>query len=121
VSRYECVDDQKAAGFPVTKACEIVEVSTSGFYDWRAREAAEPTEREIAEAALVALMRDVFDAADGNYGVPRMHRELRDAGLVVNEKRVRRLERLGLSGQWLRCLVCLILLECFHRGAIPEP
>ena len=44
VSRYECVADQKAAGFPVIKACEVAEVSTSGFYDWCTREAAEPTE-----------------------------------------------------------------------------
>jgi hypothetical protein len=69
-------------------------VSTSGFYDWQAREAAGPTEREVAEAELVELMREIFDASEGNYGVPRMHRELRRAGLTINEKRVRRLTRL---------------------------
>ncbi len=103
MSRYACVVDQKAAGFPVTTACEVVEVSTSGFYDWCARAAAGPTEREIAEAELVALMREVFDAADGNYGVPRMHRELRHGGVIVNEKRVRRLMRLhGMAGRCIR-------------------
>jgi len=103
VSRYECVADQKAAGFPVIKACEVAEVSTSGFYDWCTREAAEPTERETAEADLVALMREIFDAADGNYGVPRMHRELRDGGVVVNVKRVRRLMRLhAMAGRCIR-------------------
>jgi putative transposase len=103
VSRYECVADQKAAGFPVTTACEVAEVSTSGFYDWCAREAAGPTEREIAEADLVALMREIFAAADGNYGVPRMHRELRHGGVVVNDKRVRRLMRLhGMAGRCVR-------------------
>ena len=49
MSRYACVVDQKAAGFPVTTACEIAEVSTSGFYGWCQREAAPPTERELAE------------------------------------------------------------------------
>lgn len=103
MSRYECVADQKAAGFPVTKACAIADVSTSGFYDWCARAAAEPTEREIAEVELVALMREIFDAADGNYGVPRMHRELRNADLEVNHKRVRRLMRLhGMAGRCIR-------------------
>jgi len=103
VSRYECVADQKAAGFPVTKACETAEVSTSGFYDWCTRESAEPTDRQVAEAELVALMREIFDAADGNYGVPRMHRELRHGGVVVNEKRVRRLMRLhGMAGRCIR-------------------
>jgi putative transposase len=94
VTRYRCVDDQKAAGFPVSAACEAAGVSTSGFYDWRTREAAGPTERQVAEAELVALMREIFDASDGNYGVPRMHDELRRAGLKINEKRVRRLMRL---------------------------
>jgi putative transposase len=100
VSRYRCVDDQKAAGFPVTAACQAAGVSTSGYYDWCARQAAGPTERQVAEAELVALMREIFDASDGNYGVPRMHRELRRAGLVVNLKRVRRLmRRHGMAGR----------------------
>jgi transposase InsO family protein len=103
VSRYACVADQKAAGFPVTAACEVAQVSTSGFYDWCAREAAGPTEREVAEADLVVLMREIFDAADGNYGVPRMHRELRHGGVVVNVKRVRRLMRLhAMAGRCIR-------------------
>ena len=69
--RYACVDDQRAAGFPVTAACEAAQVSTSGYYDRCAREAAGPTPRQLAEAELVELMRAIFDAADGNYGVPR--------------------------------------------------
>jgi putative transposase len=78
-------------------------VSTSGFYDWCRREAAGPTPGEVAEAELVELMREIFDACDGNYGVPRMHRELRRSGLVVNKKRVRRLMRLhGMAGRCRR-------------------
>ena len=73
MTRYGHVDNQKAAGFPVTVACAAAGVSTSGYYDWAAREAAGPTARQLAEAELVALMRDIFDAADGNYGVPRMY------------------------------------------------
>ena len=103
MTRYRCVDDQKAAGFPVTAACEAAGVSTSGFYDWSVREAAGPTERQLAEAELVELMRDIFDASDGNYGVPRMHDELRRGGLQINEKKVRRLMRLhGMAGRCRR-------------------
>jgi transposase InsO family protein len=48
-------------------------------------------------------MREIFAAADGNYGVPRMHRELRHVGLIVNDKRVRRLMRLhGMAGRCIR-------------------
>lgn len=103
MTRYVCVDNQKAAGFPVKAACKAAEVSTSGFYDWCAREAAEPTVREVAEAELVELMREIFDASDGNYGVPRMHRELRRGGLKINVKRVRRLMRVhGMAGRCRR-------------------
>lgn len=100
MSRYNCVDDQKAAGFPVTAACEAAGVSTSGYYDWVERRAAGPTDRQVAEAELVSLMRAIFEACDANYGVPRMWRELRRAGLVVNKKKVRRLMRLhGMCGR----------------------
>jgi putative transposase len=103
VSRFSCVDAQKAAGFPVTAACEAAGVSTSGYYDWCARRDAVPTERQVAEDQLVELMREIFDASDGNYGVPRMWRELRRAGLVVNKKRVRRLmRREGMIGRHRR-------------------
>lgn len=100
MSRYGCVDDQKAAGFPVSVACEAAGVSTSGYYDWCERRAAGPTDRQVAEAELVALMRAIFEGSDANYGVPRMWRGLRRAGLVVNKKKVRRLMRLhGMTGR----------------------
>ena len=103
MTRYVCVDDQKAAGFAVTAACEAAGVSTSGYYDWAEREAAGPTERQVAENELVALMRDLFDEADGNYGVPRMFKALRHAGLVVNKKKVSRLmRRHGMAGRFRR-------------------
>lgn len=103
MTRFVCVDDQKAAGFPVSAACDAAGVSTSGYYDWCEREAAGPTERQLAEAELVALMRQLFDDAEGNYGVPRMYKALRKAGLVVNRKRVARLMRLhGMAGRFRR-------------------
>ena len=106
MTRYECVDDQKAEGFPVMMACAAAEVSTSGFYEWQQRRDADPTEREIDEAALVELMVEIWKASDGAYGVPRMHQALRQAGLTVNRKRVRRLmRRHGMAGRFIskRC------------------
>ena len=101
MKRFECVDAQKAAGFPVTSACEAAEVSTSGYYDWKTRKAAGPSVREVADGQIVELMRAIFDAADGNYGVPRMHRELRHGGLKINVKKVVRLMRVnGMAGRF---------------------
>lgn len=103
MKRFECVDAQKAAGFPVTAACDAADVSTSGYYDWKARVAAGPTQRQIADIMLVELMQEIFDAADGNYGVPRMRKALRDGGQIVNRKRVHRLMRAnGMVGRFCR-------------------
>ena len=101
MTRFRCVDDQKAAGFPVTAACEAADVSTSGYYDWCQREAAGPTDRAREEATLVELMREIYAASDGNYGVPRMHQAVRRAGYPVNKKKVQRLMRKhGLAGRF---------------------
>ena len=103
MTRYRCVDDQKAAGFPVTAACEATGVSTSGYYDWCQRELTGPTEREVADAELVELMREIHAAGDGAYGVPRMWRDLRNAGIAVNKKKVHRLmRRHGMAGRCYR-------------------
>jgi putative transposase len=52
---------------------------------------------------LVELMQEIFDAADVNYGVPRMAKALRDGGQVVNRKRVHRLMRAnGMVGRFCR-------------------
>jgi hypothetical protein len=67
VSRYGCVDVQNAADFAVTAACEAAGVSTSGYYDWLERRG-RPGGRQVAEAELVELMQEIFDASDGTRG-----------------------------------------------------
>jgi putative transposase len=120
VKRYECVDDQKAAGFPVNAACEAAGVSTSGFYDYQARVAAGPTRREVADEELIELIREHYAASDGNYGVPRIHKALRKAGLVVNRKKVERLMRkIGLAGRF-RARKCRTTLPGDESYVIPD-
>ena len=71
-------------------------------------------EREQLRTELVELMRELFEESDGNYGVPRMYKELRRAGLSVNGKKVRRLMRLhGMAG---RCRRRTCRLECQRNG-----
>jgi putative transposase len=98
VSRYRCVDTQKAAGFPVNAACEFAGVSTSAYYAWAARRDV-PSQRELDDAALLEVIRKVHAASDGTYGEPRMTAELWSLGHQVNHKRVERLMReAGLEG-----------------------
>jgi putative transposase len=93
VTRYRWVTARKAEGFPITMACAVADVSRQAFHDWRARTAAGPTAGELAEAELVAVMREIHAESDATYGEPRMTVELANRGRVVNHKRVRRLMR----------------------------
>jgi putative transposase len=93
VSRYRCVDDQKAAGFPVAAACHAAGVSTSGYYAWR-----HTTDRGLPPAqqedqTLLTEIRQLHADSDGTYGSPRITRQLARNGRRVNHKRVERLMR----------------------------
>jgi transposase InsO family protein len=80
-------------------ACDVAGVSRQAFGDWRARQIVGPSPAEVAEADLVAEIRQVHTAFDGTYGEPRITNELARRGQRVNHKRVERLMRLhGIVG-----------------------
>jgi transposase InsO family protein len=85
--KYPFIRDQRSQ-FPIVKLCAVLQVSTSGFYDWRKRT---PSTREQENEQLLLELRLLEVATRHRYGSPRMHRELRDRGWWVNRKRVERL------------------------------
>ncbi len=91
MSRYRCVDAQKAAGFPVVAACRAAGVTRSAFYARAADREQGPRTAEHGQAALVAEIRTIHRQSSGTYGSPRVHAELRRRGWRVNHKRVERL------------------------------
>ena len=96
MTRCRRVLAQRAEGFPTVLCCGAAKVSRQAFYDWRARHAAGPTDREAAEAAEAALAAEIGEihaASGGTYGSPRVTAELRARGHRVNPKRVARLMR----------------------------
>ena len=93
MSRYRCVDAQKAAGFAVAAACQAAGVTRSAYYAWAARTAQGSAERHWEEAELVGEIRRIHARSRGTYGAPRIHAELRRRGWTVNHKRVERLMR----------------------------
>jgi len=96
---YRFVDAQRAEGFPVTMCCEVAQVSTSGFYDWKAHRDGVATVTELADALLVSEIREIHAESDGTYGEPRVTDALGKRGWVVNHKRVERLMRVwGIVG-----------------------
>jgi putative transposase len=96
VSCYRIVLAEKAST-PVSVACELLGVSTSGFYAWASRA---PSDRELSDAWLVERIKAIHAQNRGVYGSRRVSAELRlGEGVVVSRKRVQRLMRAaGLSG-----------------------
>ena len=81
----------------VAVACRVLEVSRSGYYEWRDRPA---SPRAVADADLIETIRAVHEGSRGTYGSPRVHAEL-TLGLDQRcaRKRVARLMRAhGLVG-----------------------
>ena len=68
MSRYRCVDAQKAAGFPVAAACTAAAVSTSAYYAWAIRARQGPSGRHQQEAELLAEIRAIHRESAGTYG-----------------------------------------------------
>jgi len=96
VTRYRIVLAEKART-PVSVACELLGVSTSGFYAWASRV---PSDRALSDAWLIERITTVHRENRGVYGSRRVTAELRlGEGVVVSRKRVQRLMRAaGLSG-----------------------
>jgi putative transposase len=94
---YPVVCELAAAGVPVAVTCRVLDVSTSGYYEWRSRR---PSGRDLEQAHLMNTIRQVHAASYGTYGHRRVHAELvLGRGEKVSRGRVERLMRCtGLQG-----------------------
>jgi transposase-like protein len=100
---YPVVRELAADGVPVATACRVLEVSTSGYYDWDSRAA---SDRAWEQAQLMDAIRDAHASSYGTYGHRRVHAELvLGRHIQVGHGRVERLMRsTGLQGVYRRRL-----------------
>jgi putative transposase len=88
--------EREKASYPIAMLCRVLGVSPSGYYAWRTRG---PSARAQADAALLARIRSAHEGSRRTYGAPRIHADLRAAGVRCGRKRVARLmRRAGLVG-----------------------
>lgn len=97
--KFEFIDAEYAANKndapPIVKMCAWLEVSRSGFYEWRERPASATAQRRDDLKLYVQLS---FDDSDGTYGYRRVHADLADWGVPCGLELVRALMReLGLE------------------------
>jgi putative transposase len=84
------------AAHSVATMCRVLGVSASGYYAWQDRSV---SARQRQDDALLGQIRTFHRQSRGTYGAPRIHRDLREAGVFVGRKRVARLlKQAGLRG-----------------------
>lgn len=79
-----------AARYPVSRFCEVLGVSRSGYYAWRQRP---PSRRERENTRLLGRIKILHQEHRGRYGSPRIHAALAQQGIAVSKGRVERLMR----------------------------
>jgi len=79
--------------YPVSISCCVLEVSASGYFNWlrRCESGHGGPARRHGDEALLAYMRAIHAEVKGEYGWPRMHKELLARGIRVGKDRVRKL------------------------------
>jgi putative transposase len=100
--KFEFIDAEYAANFTsnsteapsIAKMCVWLEVSRSGFYEWRDRPFSATAERREELKLFIAKS---FELSDGTYGYRRVHADLADWGVPCGLELVRAVMReLGL-------------------------
>jgi transposase InsO family protein len=85
---YPFIEAEKVEHRTVAKACALMEVSRSAFYDWVQHQ---PSRREVSDAALGKRIEKIHAKSRGTYGAPRVHAQLRRDGVHTARKRVARI------------------------------
>ena len=94
---YPFIAAEHAGTHNIKRACELLEVSRSAYYQHRR---GLPSARRRVDAQLVEKITQSHAVSKGTYGAPRVHADLTDAGLRHGRKRVARLMRAaGLAGK----------------------
>jgi transposase InsO family protein len=104
------IEAEKAAGHNVDKACDLLKVSKSAYYQ---RRKGVPSARQLSDAALLEQIIAIHKESKGTYGAPRIHKELLHRHVACGKRKVTRLMRqAGLAGRCKRR---------WRKTTIPDP
>ena len=76
--------------FRLSSMCRVLRVQRSGYYAWKIKP---KSSRALVDEVLLKSIKEFFEDSQGIYGSPRIHCDLREAGIACGEKRVARLMR----------------------------
>jgi putative transposase len=75
--RFQFIEEHRDE-FPVTRMCQVLSVSPSGYYAWRQQPV---SAREMVNQQLVEKIKTVHAGSHETYGSPRVYREPGDHAL----------------------------------------
>lgn len=95
--RYRGVILLKKEGHSIKKCCELLKVSSSGFYDWQKRR---PSKRKERNGRLKTKIINIFKNSKKTYGSPRIQKSLQREGERVSKNKVAKIMKIeGLKAQ----------------------
>jgi transposase InsO family protein len=93
-NKYEFIEtmrlDTAEYAYPVEFMCKRLDVSKSGYYNWRLRADSATAQRR---EELRLLIKKAFDMSDSTYGYRRVHAQLLRWGVTTGRELVRQLMR----------------------------
>lgn len=105
--------------WPVTWMCEVLQVSAIGYFRWDTAKHSSGQDRRglHGNEALRVHIRAIHQQLRGEYGWPRMHRELLARGMRVGKERVRQLmQQHGIRAKGKRKFV--VATDSAHRLSV---
>ncbi len=100
--RYAWIERHKYR-WPVSVQCEVLGVSPSGYREHFARRASPQQRKRLSNDALLVHIKAIHGEARGEYGWPRVWKELLARGTLVGKERVRKLmQRHGIKARGKR-------------------
>ena len=88
--RFEFLKEHRGEIGPIKKACGLMKVSKSGFYEYLGRK---KSDAQIEREAIEGFVVEAFERHKGRYGYRRIREMLVAEGWRVNIKRVYRIWR----------------------------